>query len=191
VANKRYPSLFLITIIYFALAFVHIGLALAALICMGIPLILATLIRRKVWCSYYCPRSFWFDLLGKFSRKRNAPKWLVSLGMRKIVLIYFTINLFFITMSSIMVGIGRIDPMDIIRFFIVIPTTWQLPQLLDSSNLPPVLLHLSYRLYSVMLSSTIAGTLMALLYRPRSWCAICPINTLTGSMLKSMKKSSK
>lgn len=175
----------IITILYFFLPFIHMSLALTAILCMGLPFALTYSTGRKIWCSSYCPRSYWMDFSGLLGKNRKAPKKLISPKARRIVLIYFCVNFLFITMSSIMVGLGRVEPMDVIRFFILIPTDWRLPQLLNLGTMPPVLLHLSYRFYSVMLSSTIAGTLMAIFYKPRTWCAVCPINTLTSGMTKS------
>jgi len=57
---------------------------------------------------------------------------------------YFTLNLFFATMSTIMVALGRMAPMLIPRFLILFPIDVILPQLI-SLDLPLWLTHLSYR----------------------------------------------
>ena len=51
-----------------------------------------------------------------------------------------------------------------------------------------ILLHFSYRIYSIMLSSLIAGSVLALLFKPRTWRAVCPVNTLSDGYLKKRKK---
>lgn len=182
--NRKLTYLSIVTIAYFLLGFIHMGLALLALLCMILPFALLYLSGKKIWCTTYCPRSYWLDIIGKTGSNRRKPRFLIGLKARRYVLAYFCINLFFITMSSIMVGLGKAAPMDVIRFFIIIPTNWRLPQLLEFGVMPPVLLHLSYRLYSVMLSSTLAGSALAMLYKPRTWCAICPINNALGMIKK-------
>lgn len=184
--NRALFYLFLITVGYFILGFVNILFALAAFLCLGLPFVLVFITKKKAWCSHYCPRSYWLGLSAKIGRNRKSPRWLVSKKVKKGVLIYFAINFFFITMSSFAVAFGRVQPMDFIRLFIVIPTNLRLYQLIDFGPISPVLLHLSYRLYSVMLSSTIAGTALALLYKPKTWCAVCPINTLSTAMVKKI-----
>ena len=178
--------LFLVTLLYFALAFVNITLALLALFCFTIPFILILTSKKKLWCIHYCPRSSLLKFTGKVGRNRKVPGWIISRKMRTAILNYFCINFLFITLSSIMVSLGRVAPMDFIRFFIVIPTNWRLLQLVEWVEIPPVLLHLSYRFYSVMLSSTIAGAIVSLMFKPKTWCAVCPVNTLSAKMLKSI-----
>lgn len=184
--NPELLYLFLITVSYFILGFINILFALVAFLCLSLPFVLVFITKKKIWCSRYCPRSYWLSLSGKLGRNRKPPNWLLLKNVKKGVLIYFIVNFFFITMSSFAVAFGRIPPMDYIRLFIVIPTNWRLYQILDFGTISPVLLHLSYRLYSVMLSSTIAGTALALLYKPRTWCAVCPINTLSSGMVKKI-----
>ena len=37
----------------------------------------------------------------------------------------------------------------------------------------------SYGFYGVMLTSLVIGLVVMALYRPRTWCAFCPIGTMT------------
>lgn len=183
--KRTSKHLYLITIAYFASGFIHMGLALFAFVCIFLPFALLKYSEKNIWCSSYCPRSYWLDVFGNRGLKRKTPLFLVGSNARRYVLIYFCINMFFVFMSTVMVTLGKIAPMDVIRFFIIIPTDWRLPQLWNPGAMPPIMLHLSYRLYSVMLSSTIAGTALAILYKPRTWCAICPIKTTTALIGKS------
>ena len=79
-------------------------------------------------------------------------------------------------------ALDRIPPMDYVRFLMAFPIPIELPQLLQI-NLPDALIHLSYRIFSVMFTSTVIGLTMGFLFRPRSWCGICPVQTLTTTMI--------
>ena len=173
-------KLFVFTIIFFAIGFLHISFAIIGLICFIAPFVLFSVYGDKVWCKYYCPRAgFLNKALSKISMHKKLPRWLTQAKVKKVVLTYFGINLFFITMSTIMVSLGKIQPIEQIRFMIVFPLPIKMPQLLNLDVIAP-LLHLGYRVYSVMFSSTIIGLILGILYSPRTWCAICPIQTLTA-----------
>ncbi len=183
--SKRFLAL--ITFVYFLLPFIHIGLALAGLVCMAFPFILLYRHNRLSWCCSYCPRA---QLLSSIRIRKTLPsvpemlKKEKGAKIRGMVLNYFCLNLMFILVSSVMVAAGSMAPIDRIRLFIVFELPFHIPQLLSSPVLPPVLLHLSYRIYSIMTSSLIAGIALALLYRPRTWCAVCPVNTLSKRILE-------
>lgn len=173
-------GLWIITVLFFALGFVNIGLSLAGLVCMILPFVLYWKSGEKLWCKKYCPRaSLFLRILSKFSLKRPLPKGFTKQRVKTGVLIYFGMNLFFATMSTIMVSLGRVAPIDHVRFFIVFQIPAAMPQLLQLA-ISPWLLHLSFRIYSMMLTSTTIGLILGFLYMPRTWCVICPIQTLTS-----------
>jgi hypothetical protein len=91
---------------------------------------------------------------------------------------YFTVNLLLVIMTSIMVVIGRIAPITQVRFLLVFVLPFDLPQMIDFV-LHPVITHLGYRLFSMMLTSVTIGSLLGIVYRPRTWCSFCPVSTLT------------
>ena len=172
-------QLFFITLLFFALGFIHISLSLLGIACFVLPFIQYIKYKDKVWCKYYCPRAGYFNrLIASLSFGLKAPKVLFSKKVKKGVVVYFAINLLFVTMSTVMVTLGRVAPIEQIRFMIVLALPFQMPQLLDLQVAPNVL-HLSYRIYSMMLTSTIVGSILGVLYHPRTWCGLCPINTLT------------
>lgn len=181
--NKRISSidlLWIITVLFFFLGFVHIGFSLLGLLCMGIPFAIYLKSGEKLWCKKYCPRaSLFLRVLRKISLKKSLPKGFTKQKVKTGVLIYFGVNLFFASMSTIMVNLGRVAPIDYVRFLIVFPIPVALPQLLQYT-ISPWLLHLSYRIYSMMLTSTTIGLILGFLYVPRAWCIICPIQTLTA-----------
>lgn len=178
--QKKYDWLFLGTLTFFSLGMVHIVFSWLGIICMVTPFIMAARTGKKPWCTLpYCPRAHFFNrFLSRFSLKRKAPVGLFSKKTKQLVLRLFCINLFFAGMSTLMVYLGRLEPMLYLRFMMVFPMPFDLPQLLEF-NLPEFLIHASYRLYSIMFTSTIIGVGLGLIYKPRTWCGICPIQTLT------------
>lgn len=179
------PGMFMITLLYFALGFVSILFGLLAVACMAIPFILLAIYRKKLWCSSYCPRASLLMKTGTKKTTRTIPRQFSNGKLKKVMLWYFGLNLLFITGSTIQVGMGNMASMEYIRLFIAIPLV-PLPQLLEVSS-PPALLHLSYRLYSMMLSSTLLGIGLSRIYRPRIWCAICPVGTVSNELLKKQR----
>lgn len=176
------PGIFVITLLYFSLGFVSILFGLLAVFCMGIPFILLARYKKKLWCSTYCPRASLLLKTGTAKRTRAIPRHFSNGKLKKVMLWYFGLNLLFITGSTIQVAMGNMASMEYVRLFIAIPLT-PLPQLLEISS-PPALLHLSYRFYSMMLSSTLLGIALSRIYRPRIWCAICPVGTVSTALLK-------
>ena len=83
-----------------------------------------------------------------------------------------------------MVAKGVKPAMDNLRFLILLPIPFKMPQLIDFIIFVPWLTHLSYRLYSMMMTTTILGLIMVLMYKPRTWCTICPISTVSDIILK-------
>lgn len=170
----------MVTVLFFLLGFIHITFSVLGLICMILPFAFFVRTADKVWCKRYCPRaSFFVKVLSKVSLKHKAPKGLTKKAFRRAVLYYFGINLFFAIMSTVMVSIGRIASIDYLRFLIVFPVPLEIPQLL-TLTVPDILLHLSFRIYSMMMTSTAIGIVLGILYMPRTWCVICPIQTLTS-----------
>lgn len=176
------PALFIIPLVFFGLGFVSILSSLSAFACMSLPFILLAKNREKTWCRSYCPRASLLQLTGrKGNRMRKVPRQFTNGNLRNIMLWYFGLNLLFITGSTVRIALGLMESMAFVRLFIFIPL-FPLPQLLDIAA-PPFLIHLSYRLYSMMLSSTILGVVFALVWRNRLWCAVCPVGNLSNKML--------
>lgn len=183
---RNHKYLFLITLTFFALGFVNIHFSLTAIICMTLPIILLLKDRKKTWCQGYCPRASLYSTCGK-SKKWNSlrsPRFFIEGKMKWIMLIYFGISLTVILMSTIGVARGMRPAMEYLRFFIIIPIPYKMPQLLDMLEFAPWLTHLSYRFYSMMMTTTVLGLILALIYKPRTWCTICPISTVSDVILK-------
>lgn len=187
-ALKNSSALYLITILYFITGFINITLAVLALLCMALPFILVYKYRKQTWCHGACPRADLLSRMGKrFGANKKAPRWLLGAKAKRGVLTYFCMNLMFATASTFAVAEGIIDPINKVRFLIVFEIPWNLPQMVQFAEISDPLLHLSYRLYSIMFSSTVIGVIMSLFFKPKSWCAVCPVNTMTAGMLKNLE----
>lgn len=187
--RKNYmDKLFVLTILFFLMGMINISLSILGFLCMILPFVLFFYAKEKLWCNFYCPRAGLFTkVLSKVSQNKKVPKWLTGERIKKAVLIYYGINMFLAVMSSIMVARGRADAMEYVRFFIFFKLPFNLPQLIYLSLSPPVA-HVSYRIYSIMFTSIVIGLGFGLMYKPRTWCVICPIQTLTSIDI-SKKKS--
>lgn len=157
---------------------------------MSLPFILVIKNKKKTWCQGYCPRANLFGVLfqNRSLTNRVGPDWLIKGEASKYVLGYFLVNLFIISMSTTMVIAGKIAPVETIRFLIAFQLPWEIPQMLTVSFFPDWAVHLSFRLYSMMFTSTVIGLLLGWLFKPKTWCTVCPINTLSDLVLSQTKK---
>lgn len=180
---KKY--FYLITIVFFVLGFFNIMFAWFGFICMALPFILLARDGKKTWCQNYCPRANLFTtLFKKMSLTGKAgPAWLVRGKAKWFVFTYFIFNLFVMIMSTIMVVRDRVIPMTNVRFLLALKLPWDMPQVLNIGVFPDWMVHLSFRMYSMMLTTTILGMILAFLYKPRTWCTVCPINTASDMVL--------
>jgi hypothetical protein len=153
---------------------------------MTLPIIILLRTRKKTWCQGYCPRASLYTTVGKYKKwsSKNTPLYFIKGNMKWIMLFYFGISLTFILFTTIGVANGNRPAMNYLRYFMVIPIPVSIPQLLDLIEVAPWVSHLSYRFYSMMMTTTTLGMILALIYKPRTWCTICPIATMSDIILK-------
>lgn len=181
---QRYSFIFTLSI--FALSFVNISFGLLGLICYFSPFYLFMKYKDKTFCKKYCPRaSLLQTIFSKIGLHKPIPKWLNNENIKEFMIYYMGANFLFALLSTTMIFLGRIQPMAYLRLFMVIPTSFVFPQLIEF-NLPPFLVHYSYRILSMMFSSILLGFVLGFIYAPRTWCVICPVNTL--SVPKKLKQ---
>ena len=188
--KKEWTSnLYILTILFFTLGFFNIIFAWLGFACMIIPFVLLAKDGKKTWCQSYCPRANLFTVLfkDKSLKGKAAPKWLTNGDAKWFFLIYFSFNLFILFMSTLMVFRGRIEAMEKVRFMIAFQLPWNIPQLLNISSIPNWAVHLSFRVYSMMFTTTVIGMVLGFMYRPRIWCTICPVNTISDIVIKKNK----
>ncbi|MEL7647578.1 MAG: 4Fe-4S binding protein [Sedimentibacter sp.] len=187
---KNNKFLFIINLVYFALGFVNIHFSLLGLICMMLPLILLVKTNRKTYCQGYCPRANLYTKAGKLTSKYSmkTPAYFIKGNMKHIMLAYFGISLFFITMSTLRVASGAMNPLEQLRFMIYFRIPFKLPQMFELQGMAGWLTHLAYRFYSMMMTTSFLGLAMAFVYKPRTWCTICPISTISEIYLDGRKR---
>ena len=184
--------LYILTVLFFALGFFNIIFAWIGFACIITPFILLAKDKRKTWCQGYCPRANLFSVLfqNRSLTGKPGPKWLIKGKAKWIILAYFLFNFFVLTMSTIMVFAGRIPLMDKVRFMIAFQIPWDMPQFLNLGVFPNWAVHLSFRVYSMMFTTTVLGLILAWLFKPRTWCTICPINTISDLALRNNQNQS-
>ena len=182
--------LYIITISFFILGFFNIIFAWLGLICIILPFVLLARDKKKTWCQNYCPRASLFETLfkGRLLTGKTGPKWLIRGKAKWVMLGYFSINLLILTMSTVMVFKGRREPLEKIRFLLALQFPWDIPQILNLGTMPDWIVHLSFRIYSMMFTTTVLGLILSWIFKPRTWCTICPINTISDISLKKIKQ---
>lgn len=187
---KNHKYLYIITLAFFGLSFVNIHFALLGLVCMSLPFYLLKRDTKKTWCQGYCPRSNLYMTLGKKRRTKGkvTPMFFVKGNLKYVVLIYFGISLFIALMSTLQVARGNMPAMLIPRFLILFPIRITFPQLLVLEGIPLFITHFAFRMFSMMMTTTIIGLTLFHFYKPRTWCTICPINTLSDIYIMDSRK---
>lgn len=171
-------NLFFVTIAVLLVGMVNITFTLVGLSCFILPFYFYFKDKDKTWCKKICPRAGMFSrLVSKVSLGKKPPKWLTGKRAKQIAVGYFAFYLLFVTFTTTRVALGLMPPVEQFRFVMVVKMP-ELPQLMSFST-PAWVAHLSYRIYSMLFSSTVIGVTLGILYKPRTWCAICPVSTLT------------
>ena len=49
----------------------------------------------------------------------------------------------------------------------------------SATGIPEWIVQFAFGFYSMMLTSTLIGLIVMVLYKPRTWCAFCPMGTMT------------
>lgn len=184
---------YLFTILFFALGFFNIVFAWVGFFCLILPFVFVIKDNKKTWCQSYCPRANLFNrVFAVIGKKSTAPKWLLNGKGKRIMLTYFAINFFMICLTTLMVFLDKRDPLEKVRLLMAFQLPGTMPNLLNIGAMPDWVVHLGFRVYSMMLTTTIIGLLVGYLYRARTWCAICPMGTLSSLALRktSAKMSS-
>ncbi len=182
--------LYVFTILFFSLGLFNIIFAWLGFACMILPFILLAKNKKKTWCQGYCPRA---SLFGKLFQKHSltgkaGPNWLIRGKAKWVVLAYFVFNMVLLIATTYLVSIGGRQPIENIRFLVAFELPWNIPQLLGLGTLPDWVSHLAFTFYSMMFTTTIIGLLLAWIFKPRTWCTVCPVNTVSDLVLHNNRK---
>ena len=183
--KKWYEYLWIWSILYFALGFFNILFAWLGMIDFLVPLGFAIAAGNKGFCNRYCGRGQLFRVLGDrchCSRNRPTPRWLSSKWFRYGFLIFFLTMFGNIVFQTWLVASGAASLREAIKLFWTsrIPWGWTYA----AGAVPDWIAQFSFGFYSLMLTSTLIGLIVMALYKPRTWCAFCPMGTMTQTICK-------
>ena len=140
---------------------------------------------HKRFCNRYCGRGQLFAFLGgnrKCSRSKPAPGWLASKWFRYAFLIFFLTMFGNIVFQTWLVASGAGTLKEAIKLFWTIRVPWGWTY--TAGMVPDWIAQFSFGFYSLMLTSTIIGLIVMVLYKPRTWCSFCPMGTMTQGICK-------
>lgn len=193
--NKRkhwYDYLWIWSIVYFSLGLFNILFAWLGMIDFLVPLIFALVGGNKHFCNNYCGRGQLFTVLGKnkkCSSGKSTPKWLHSKLFRYGFLIFFLTMFGNLLFQTWLVASGGSTLREVIKLFwtIRVPWSWAYTAGMVSNWVA----QFSFGFYSLMLTSTLIGLIVMVLYKPRTWCTFCPMGTMTQGICKLKAKEKK
>ena len=175
-----YEYLWIVTPIYLGLGFFNILFAWLGMIFFCLPLIIALAGGGKLYCNRYCDRGRFFALLGGklgLSRRRPTPRWLGSRWFRYGFLIFFFAMFFQMLFVTYLVGAGQQELGQTVKLFWTFRLPWHWAY--HGTLFAPWVAQFAFGFYSLMLTSTLIGFIVMVLWMPRSWCVFCPMGTMT------------
>lgn len=182
--KKWYDYLWIFSTLYLILGFFNILFAWLGLICFITPLAISLIKGNKAYCNKYCGRGQLFMLLGGrfgLSRKKNTPKWLISPWFRYGFLTFFLTMFVMMLWNTYLVFAGADLKQTVTLFWTFkVPWHWAYHGTLFSEGVA----QFAFGFYSMMLTSTLLGFIAMILFKPRSWCAFCPMGTMTQTICK-------
>lgn len=189
--RKWYDYLWMFSSVYIVLGFVNILFAWLGLLCFMIPLVISIVKGTKGYCNVFCGRGQLFTLLGeklKLSRNISMPKFLYSKWFRYGFLAFFMTMFANMLINTYLVFSSAKNLSQVVTLFWTFKLPWQWAYT-DGIALPWVA-QFSFGFYSLMLTSTLIGIIFMTLFRPRSWCVICPMGTMTQLICKAKYRKS-
>ena len=185
-----YDYLWIWTILYFALGFFNILFAWLGMIDFLVPLFLAVIGGNKAFCNRFCGRGQLFTKLGgdcKCSRNKPTPIWMSSKWFRYGFLVFFLTMFGSMIFQTWLVGSGAESLKEALKLFWLFRVPWEWTY--ATGMVPDWVAQFSFGFYSLMLTSTLIGLIVMVLFKNRSWCVFCPMGTMTQTICK-LKTSS-
>ncbi len=185
-----YDYLWIWEILYFCLGFFNILFAWLGMIDFLLPLFIAILCGNKFYCNHLCGRGQLFNLLGTrvhCSRMHATPTLLVSKWFRYGFLTFFMTMFCLMVFHTYLVFAGADSLQNVLTILWAFKVPWDGNYAVGA--VPAWVVQYAYGLFSVMLTSTIIGLVAMALFKPRSWCAFCPMGTMTQMICKLKAES--
>lgn len=181
--------LWLWTILYFALGFFNILFAWLGMIDFLVPLVIALAGGSKAFCNRYCGRGQLLNQLGgcmKCSRNRPTPRWLRSKWFRYGFLIFFLTMFGNMVFQTYLVAAGAESLREAVKLLWMFRVPWDWAY--TAGTVADWVAQFSFGFYGIMLTSTIIGLVVMILFKPRTWCSFCPMGTMTQMICKIKAK---
>ena len=175
-----YDYLWIVTPIYLGLGFFNILFAWLGMIFFCLPLLIAVFGGSKLYCNRYCDRGQFLSLLGgrlKLSRNRPTPRWMRTKAFRYGFLIFFFVMFFQMLFTTYLVVAGVRDVGAFVKLFWTFQVPWHWAY--HGALFAPWVAQFAFGFYSIMLTSTLIGLIVMVLFKPRTWCVFCPMGTMT------------
>lgn len=177
-----FEYLWIWSIIYFTLGFFNIVFAWLGMIDFLVPLGFAIFGGNKSFCNIYCGRGQLFRKIGKnlkCSRKKQAPGWISSKWFRYGFLVFFLTMFGNMVYQTYLVAAGAANLREVVKLLWTFKIPWGWAY--SSGMTLDWIAQFSFGFYSLMLTSTIIGLVVMLLYKPRTWCSFCPMGTMEAT----------
>lgn len=184
-----YDHLWIWSVVYFSLGFFNILFAWLGMIDFMVPLIFAFAAGNKDFCNRYCGRGQLFTLLGKrvgCSRNRKSPYFMASKWFRYGFLGFFLTMFGIMLFQTWLVAGGASGLKEAIKLFWTIRIPWGWTY--TAGMVPDWVASFAFGFYSMMLTSTLIGLIVMILYKPRTWCSFCPMGTMTQGICRLKNK---
>ncbi len=184
-----YNYLWLWTIAYFTLGYFNILFAWLGMIDFMVPLLIAAIGGSKAFCGRYCGRGQLFRKLGNScgcSRNKATPKFLTKKWFRYGFLAFFMTMFGNMIFQTYLVAAGTENLKEALKLFWTFRLPWDWAY--TTGTTADWVAQFSFGFYSIMLTSTIIGLVMMVLFKPRTWCVFCPMGTMTQSICKLKAK---
>ena len=184
-AKHWYDYLWICAILYFTLGFFNILFAWLGMIDFLLPLFLAIFGGNKFFCNHLCGRGQLFSKLGsdlKCSRCKPTPRWMSSKWFRYGFLTFFLTMFGNMVFQTYLVAAGAASLREAIKLFWTFRVPWGWTY--TAGTVADWVAQFSFGFYSLMLTSLLLGLIVMVLYKPRTWCAFCPMGTMTQSILE-------
>ena len=178
-AKHWYDYLWIVTPIYLGLGFFNILFAWLGMIFFCLPLLISIFGGGKLYCNRYCDRGQFLGLLGgrlRLSANRPTPRWMRSRAFRYGFLIFFFVMFFQMMWTTYLVGSSARNLGEFVKLFWVFKVPWHWAY---GGGAAPWVAQFAFGFYSIMLTSTLIGLIVMVIFKPRSWCVFCPMGTMT------------
>lgn len=187
--KQWYDYLWSWSILYFTLGFFNILFAWLGMIDFLVPIFVALISGSKAFCNRYCGRGQLFNQFGscmKCSRNAKTPAFLSSKWFRYGFLVFFLTMFGNMVFQTWLVAAGSRNLTEAIKLLWMFRVPWDWAYTVGT--VADWIAQFSFGFYSIMLTSTIIGLVVMILFKPRTWCTFCPMGTMTQMICKLKAK---